>query len=194
MSYKPLMPVKRLALTPSIAVPTPQTMRPIVPTKSKSMRSALDRNEKLTAFVAILLGAFVFSSACPAKGAEPESPGEPPITYLEEGDAAPFAGDLFPPAKSTRLGIRLEGCQQKAALDLSHATQIFENELQRERDKGVARLDAERDRKLVWKAEAEKANAWYRSPEFIAPIAIAGTILVFVVSIYAYDAIADSMK
>lgn len=194
MSSRPLMPAKRLGWTPSIAVPTQQTMRPIAPTKSNLIRWTLDRNEKLTAFVAILLGAFVFSSACPARGAEPENPGEPPITYLEEGDAAPFAGDLFPPAKSTRLGIRLEGCQQKAALDLSHTTQIFENELQRERDKGAARLKAEHDRKLVWKAEAERAGAWYRSPEFIAPIAIAGTILVFVVSIYAYDAIADSMK
>lgn len=114
---------------------------------------------------------------------------EEPIIFLEEGEPAPFAGDLFPPEKSIRLGIRLETCQERLILDLSHAKQIFEIELRRCEDRAAARLNAANQRAEVYKRELEAAQAWYRSPPFIAGVAVVATVA----TILATAALADAV-
>lgn len=137
---------------------------------------------------------FVFLNACPARGAADELPEELPIVYLEEGEPAPFDGDLFPPEKSIRIGLRLEGCQERAAIDLGHATRIFEIELKRESDKAVAKLEAEQARRQLIETELERARAWYRTPEFVASVAVVLTVASVVISVYAFNALSDDLR
>ena len=142
-----------------------------------------------TVFLAILLSAFVFLSAWPANGQPTDQTTEPPITYLEKGDPAPFSGDLFPPEKSARLGLRIEHCQQMAAADIAKATRIFEVELKAEKDKLKAMLETERMHREVLERRIDELSAWYRSPEFVAIVAVGGAVALIIGTAALADAV-----
>lgn len=107
---------------------------------------------------------------------------EPQITELQEGEPAPFDGDLFPVDLSIRWAIEIEGCAERAARELDHLNKVHQLELKRLR--GLAASDSRADQARVkfLTAELDKARAWYRSPEFVAVTAATVAVAVLLAS------------
>ena len=127
----------------------------------------------------ILVLVFACLTAYPrsAKGEdETAGPAEHGIVYLGAGELAPFAGDLFPPSRSARIGLRLEGCEERAALKIRFAARTFENDLNYARDIAAEKVRAERARMELVERELALAMAWYRSPVFAAICAAVATV------------------
>lgn len=72
--------------------------------------------------------------------------------------------------------MEIEGCAERAALELDHTNRVHELELKRLRGLAAADSRADQARVKFLTAELEKARAWYRSPEFVA--AVAATVAV----------------
>lgn len=143
----------------------------------------LDKKEKLTICGAILLAALGFLPGSRASAQETRSNDPPPIP-LEQGEAAPYAGDLWSVNRSLRLIFRAEQCQQKAELELKHAVRKFEIELKYERDRADARADADTQRIQILAQALDEADPWWRSPAFVAALTSVVTLaLVAVVAV-----------
>lgn len=98
------------------------------------------------------------------------------VTYLDVGQVAPFAGDLFPVRLSIDLGLRLERCAEFAALELATVKARHAAELRFRREAMAAKLDAERTRRAILTRELAEAGAWYRSPVFVSIVAVVATL------------------
>jgi hypothetical protein len=171
--------------------------RQIYNTGESSSRWTLDKNEKLTACVATLLVALVFLRACPAGGqATPSDPsdgagataGDEDPVPLAEGEAAPFDGDLWPVMRSIRMAMRAEACAERAELELRHEARKFEIELKFERDTAKASRDADQERIRVLTVALEGANPWYRSPAFVATVAVVATLTAVLTAVAVIEA------
>ncbi len=95
---------------------------------------------------------------------------------IREGEYAPFDGDLFPPERSLRLGMRLEYCEEKATAKLTHATAVSDNELQRCRDKAEIRAQSAADRLAALQLRLDDSLAFYRHPAFVSFVAVVVTL------------------
>ena len=106
---------------------------------------------------------------------------EPTITSLAQGDPAPFDGDLYPVDVSIRWALEIEGCAERAALELDHEKQLHAIEIAKQRALAEANDRANKRRLELLQAELETTNAWYRSPVFVATaaatIAVAGLLI-----------------
>ena len=138
---------------------------------------------------AILVSAFCTCAASPDNSSDAtESPPKDTneITTLAQGEPAPFPGDLFPIRDSIAWALEIERCAERAAVELEHARAVYQIELSRQRALAAADGKADRMRVDVLTAELAEANAWYRSPAFVAAVAasvavaalLASTILV----------------
>ena len=189
MSLKPSRRLNAPELLRLTRAPSEQLPRSIANIAIRSETSTRRKLGRYVNWLAILLAACVFLIALPAKGADPVDPDEPPITHVREGEPAPFDGDLFPPIKALRLGLRVEHCDERTAAELARATRILEVEIQRERDKAQAAIDAERMRRELAEAQLEVYSAWYRSPEFVTIIAIVGAVSLVIGTAALADAV-----
>lgn len=110
------------------------------------------------------------------------------ITPVAQGDPAPFAGDLYPVEISIRWALEIEGCAERAALELDHEMERHKLELQRRDALAANDAEANAHRVEVLTAELSEARAWYRSPVFVATLAATvaiGTLLLSTVLVQA---------
>lgn len=133
-----------------------------------SLSSTTVSGQKLMLCAATLSVGLATFAACPnASAAELE------ITEIEQGEPAPFTGDLFPPRESIAWSLEIEGCYERAALELEHAKGKHDIALERVFDLAAADRQADQARIKLLTAELDEANAWYRSPAFVATVAAA---------------------
>lgn len=95
---------------------------------------------------------------------------------LEAGDVAPFAGDLYTIARSIRMALRLEGFEERAKLKLEREYSAFEVELKYRDSVQATKLEAKDSRIELLERELGEYAVWYRSPVFVALVAIALTL------------------
>lgn len=151
-------------------------------TKRRFPPSMTRRALNLTLFVATLLSvSVIFASS--AKGSENE------ITHVQEGEPAPFTGDLFPVEDSVKFAIKLETCEERAAIDSAHMKTIYDIELQREKDKREAMVEAEQKRTQLMRDQLAEANSWYRQPAFVAVVAVVATMTAVIGAAVLADAV-----
>ncbi len=141
--------------------------------------------KRLTVCVAILAAASAFFASCPSAYAQrialetiPTSETEPEVTFLDKGDIAPFAGDLYPVGDSIRIALEVEGCAERARIDLDHAREIHQIEIARVQSLAEAAAVADRERVRLLSAEIDANRGWYRSPPFVAAVAVVSTVAV----------------
>jgi hypothetical protein len=149
------------------------TINTAVPSPS----STSARRQRLRLCAAILSAAFATFARCPNAYAETEQ-----ITAVEFGEPAPFAGDLFPIRESIAWSLEIQGCYERAALELEHTK--AKHDIALEHALGLAAADAlaDQERIKLLTAELDDARAWYRSPEFVATVAAAGAVAVLLLS------------
>lgn len=121
---------------------------------------------------------FAYSIDCRAGSTDPE----PAIIFLEAGAIVPFAGDLYPPIKSARIGAAETVCQERIDAKVKHATKIHRIELQRIKDKASIRAEADARRLELSQSELDRATSWDRSPVFVATVASGVTMVAIVVA------------
>jgi hypothetical protein len=132
---------------------------------------------KLSTYAATLVSALSICAASRAAYAD-----ELEITTLEQGEPAPFTGDLFPPDLSVRWALEIEGCAQRAAIELEHAKLVQRVELARRDALAENSAKANRQRVELLTAELEAARAWYRSPIFVFTIGATVAVAVLLTS------------
>lgn len=76
-----------------------------------------------------------------------------------------------------------------AAADIAKATRIFEVELKAEKDKLKAMLETERMHREVLERRIDELSAWYRSPEFVAIVAVGGAVALIIGTAALADAV-----
>jgi hypothetical protein len=107
---------------------------------------------------------------------------EPTITSLAQGDPAPFDGDLYPVDVSIRWALEIEGCAERAALDLDHEKQLHAIEIAKQLALAEANDLANKRRLELLQAELKTVNAWYRSPVFVAAVSATAATGVLIVA------------
>lgn len=143
---------------------------------------------------AILASAFCICGASPggsSNATEPPPSDTNEITTLAKGEPAPFAGDLFPIRDSIAWALEIEGCAEQAAAELDHAKQKYQIELSRQRALAAADGKADRQRVEILAAELAKAQAWYRSPAFVAAVAASVAVAALLTSTVLVQATAE---
>lgn len=98
------------------------------------------------------------------------------IIYLEKDEKAPFAGDLFPPEESIRLALGLEKCKLQKDIEIEFLKTKHRLELGRAESISEAKAQGERERLELLEIEVSRANAWYRSPFFVATVTFVLTV------------------
>lgn len=141
---------------------------------SSSTKTSVERLMTCAAILASALSTCVVSQTAYAEGAE--------IVTIQQGEPAPFTGDLFPPEMSVRWALEIEGCAQRAAIDLEHAQLVHRVELNRRDALAENSAKANRERVELLTAELEAARAWYRSPGFVGAAAATVAVAVLLAS------------
>jgi hypothetical protein len=97
---------------------------------------------------------------------------------LEKGTPAPYAGQLLTPDLAIELGVRASQCVARTQAEVDHAKALAGVQLGL--CKQTAEVDAalHRDQLGLLHQELDAARAWYRSPEFVAAVAIVLTTAV----------------
>lgn len=95
---------------------------------------------------------------------------------MSQGEPAPFDGDLYPIDVSIRYALEIEGCTERAAAEAEHAAKLHQVELQRLRGVAAADSRADKERIKLLQAQLVTADAWYRSPPFVAAVAATASV------------------
>lgn len=111
---------------------------------------------------------------------------EPPVTQLDAGDAAPFAGVLMPPGRAAKLGTHLESCNLKLKLN----EQLFNSELKLRVDSleavvAIEKEAATKQRSILEKQlEDAERREWWDHPALLVGVGILGGAAAIVGSVY----------
>lgn len=155
--------------------PKSPTLWPTTSTERHSCNWTPNSGSRLKTCAVILASVFCTCAASPGVSSnETELPLEGianDIIALSQGEVAPFDGDLYPIDVSIRFGLEVEGCAERAAVELDHAKALYRIEIQRQIELAEADARADRARLELLTAELAEATAWYRSPAFVATIA-----------------------
>jgi len=105
------------------------------------------------------------------------TPGDPSECSqpLEEGESAPFRGQLLTPKLAIKLGQQAAGCQDRIKVEVDYATKMSGIDLTLERKTHEIDLAAWKQEKAVMMAaleEAKKPTPWYEKPAFVATISV----------------------
>lgn len=123
------------------------------------------------------------------RAAEPDA-----VVPIQEGEAAPFDGDLFPVRLSIGMGLRVERCDAEKEAEIVRLIRLHENQLGNEREKHDIRAHANLERIRALTRAVEELGAWYRQPWFVATVTTAAAVGAVVLSVYVYDAIAGGLR
>ena len=130
----------------------------------------------------LLFIAVVMVWCCSAKAAEPA------IVPVQAGQPAPFAGQLIPPLTAARMGVSIESCDARIALDVAHAEEIAAAQVQYQRDLLAAADQAAQAREYALRQQLdEQRPRWYQHPAFIATVSVIGGALAVLLGAVAID-------
>ena len=80
------------------------------------------------------------------------------------------------------MALSLDGCQERAGVDLAHAEDLHAIELRRQVDLAAASAIADRQRIELLQSQIDASGAWYRSPPFVATAAATIAVAALLVS------------
>ena len=110
---------------------------------------------------------------------------------MREGDPAPFDGQLIPTERAVRLALRIKYQDERHQAELARLVRLHEIETKAAVTRGAIQIDAASQRAEIYRRELKEADAWYRSPVFIAVISSAATLL-FSASFLTSEATAEN--
>ena len=119
---------------------------------------------------------FAILIAVPRSAGGQEEEASPVVAYVEKGEPAPFAGDLYTIRESLLLDADLESCRTKAAADIKAVSKHAAVDLEFAEVSAIVKLESERARREIVERELEAVGAWYRAPVFVAIVAVAATL------------------
>ena len=106
---------------------------------------------------------------------------------MRAGDLVPFDGDLYPIDLSLRLGLGLEKCRVRGAIDLDHALERHEIRLRECRSIAEIRAEADQRRIGILESEFDRQHRWYRSTVFIVVVTAVTTVAALIGASYLLD-------
>ena len=114
---------------------------------------------------------------------------------LNEGDEAPFAGQLLTTDLAIELGQRADGCDQRLKLSLDYQQRITNLELDYTKKSQALQLETMQTKVDLLQKQLEVATAtpWYKSPLFVASVSIIATVGVFLSAGYIIDKVNGSV-
>jgi hypothetical protein len=92
------------------------------------------------------------------------------------------------------LVVRFEQTDERHAIELRFLTRAHEADLKLTEQRGVAKLDAERERSAVWREDAEAGRAWYREPRLWFIVGIVAGVAVAAGATAAATAIVEARR
>lgn len=140
----------------------------------------------LHAFVTTLLlcQSTSFALAIPDLELQP-APFDAPLieaVELEQGESAPFAGQLLEPETAIRLGTLAAQCKDRIQAEVELVRRGGDYKLRAERMlRGLDQDDAKRREELL-RGEIERARVWYRDPLFVAPVTAVLTVVAIILA------------
>lgn len=110
------------------------------------------------------------------------------------GETAPFDGDLYPTDVSIRFALEVEGCHQRAMLDLDHERALNAIALGKQQALAASAADANARQIELLHGQLSEARAWYRSPSFVATAAAVVTVAVLLTSTVLVQATGEVVR
>lgn len=133
--------------------------------------------KRLKNYALILLGVSVSFVDCQSALAD-----KPEITKVDEGQPAPFTGDLYPVEDSIRMGMALDDSDERCAAAAEHQEKLQRIEIEAVKKIAATTAMADRERLAVLERQLEEAEAWYRDPAFVATMTAVTTVAAMLVA------------
>lgn len=111
---------------------------------------------------------------------------------IEEGEPAPFSGQLLRPAEAAALVVKVEQAAERTAIEIARATRIHEADLQLVEARHGARADAAEKRAFIYQTALEVRDAWYRHEAFWFALGTVAALIVTGVVGATFSALARS--
>lgn len=169
--------------------PTPSSRASILMPLKKWTPSRAERPRRFALTLLVVCATFArYPSALASDQVEPQ------ILHLSKGDPAPYSGDLYPVDVSIRFALEVEGCMDRALLDLDHERAINAIALGKTQALAAAAADASANQIELLHGRLAEVSAWYRSPPVVAAVAAVITVAVLLTSTILVQATGEVVR
>lgn len=113
---------------------------------------------------------------------------------LTGGEPAPWAGILFSQELALELTTTVDNIENILKIERKRNRRILQVELDGERRLREIDAEAHAAAEAALRDEIDRQSAWWRSPEFVASVAVVIVVALEILSVYLFATLSQSMQ